>query len=111
MIDDRGLYFATQSFTETRTLFVTSLFLALYFFLSLLFFFFFFWYADLHNVRVKIALVSLAEHKWIALDDIGLKFKVAIEARANTRDRPGACYAPCAAAALCEKRCEVIKSR
>lgn len=38
---------------------------------------------------VKIALVSLVGHKWIEreVDDIGLKFKVAIEAGANTRDR------------------------
>lgn len=37
-----------------------------------------------HNVQVEIALVSLIEHKWITLDDIGLKFKVAIEARGQT---------------------------
>lgn len=47
---------------------------------------------------VKIALVSLVGHKWIEreVDDIGLKFKVAIEAGANTRDR-GSLRAPCAA--------------
>lgn len=47
---------------------------------------------------VKIALVSLVGHKWIEreVDDIGLKFKVAIEAGANTRDR-GSLNAPCAA--------------
>lgn len=46
---------------------------------------------------VKIALVSLVGHKWIAheVDDIGLKFKVAIEAGANTRDRDSL-HAPCA---------------
>lgn len=60
-----------------------------------------FYHVDLHNVRVKIALVSLAGHKWIAreVDDIGLKFKVAIEAGANTRDH-GSLYAPCAARRL-----------
>lgn len=50
-----------------------------------------FCHSDLHNIGVKIALVSLVEHKWIArVDDIGLKFKVAIEAGTNTRGDRGA---------------------